>query len=152
MPTEEELALIAGLNKGLGVTPGSADPAAILAGIAGGFAFNISSVTGTVGTLINYHVTDGENQTIFKLETYKGAKETITISYTGWAVDGGDITAVTWAVLQGKAVVSDVGLNTNVTSAQITTDNAGPSLIKIVVVAGSNTYVQYLEVIAKNLA
>lgn len=99
----------------------------------------------------DYVITANNNQEIFRDKVFKGDARTYQFDLSPWAEANNTITGVTWTVEVGQAAISGETLNSNVASALITFSESGGNLIKAVCATGTETYVIWLDVLAKDL-
>jgi len=83
--------------------------------------------------------------------TFKGAAVTYSFDFAPWAEDNSTVTSVSWSVESGDASISGATLTGTMASALVTTPEAGRSVIKITATTGTEKYVAYLDVLAKDL-
>jgi len=98
----------------------------------------------------NYVITARYNPQKFKDSQYKDGVETYSFDLSPWAEDNNTVTTATWTVKAGQATVSGQALASNVASAQVTFGSEGGNLIQIKCATGTETYVIWLDVLAKD--
>mgnify|MGYP003628143495 FL=1 len=83
---------------------------------------------------------------------YKGEVKAIACDFQSWAEDNGTVTGITWSVENGDASISNVAMvsSSNVGSANITTSEAGNSMIKALATDGTNKRAVYFQVKARD--
>ena len=85
-----------------------------------------------------------------RMVSFKDKAETVKFDYGAWAEENGTVTAVTWTLKSGSAVISGTNLSANVATAVITTSEVGGSVIKVKATTGSNIDIAHLDVFTKD--
>lgn len=98
----------------------------------------------------SFVITANNNQQIFRDVAFKDGVDTYEFDFSPWVDDNHTVTTVTWTVKAGSATITGQALTSNVASAQITFPNEGGSLIQIKATTGTETFIAYLDVLAKD--
>lgn len=98
----------------------------------------------------NFVIRVDKNPEIFADTKFKNAAQTYSIDFSPWAEEYGTITTVTWTSKAGQAGISGQTLSNNVASALLTFSQEGSNLIEIKATNGTEAYVAYLDVLAKD--
>jgi len=85
-----------------------------------------------------------------QLFAYKGESQEVQYDFAPWESDNGSVSSVDWNTETGQAAITNESLASSIASATITTSEAGSSLIKLTATAGNNTFVTYINVLARD--
>ncbi len=96
-----------------------------------------------------FSVNSRDNALSFKDKVLKGAKVTYEFNFSQWAEENNTATSATWEVEHGKASVSGQSLANNIASALVSFPESGASRIKLTANTGTEQYVTYLDLLAK---
>ena len=99
----------------------------------------------------NFYITSENNQQKFRDAVFKGSVVTYQFDFSQWAEENNTVSTVTWSVESGSATIAGQALSSNVASAQVTLPAVGGNLIKVVADTGTEKYVTFLEILAKDL-
>jgi hypothetical protein len=97
-------------------------------------------------------ITAENNPQIFRDVQFKDGAITYSFDFSPWAEENGTITTVTWTLKAGDAAISGQALSSNVATALVTFSNAGGNLMQVKATNGTETYVAYLDALAKDPA
>jgi len=97
-----------------------------------------------------FYITAENNPQKLSDVSFKDAVKSYSLDFSPWAEDNNTVTAVTWTVKSGQASVSGQALASNVATAQVTFSQEGGSLIQIKAETGTETYILYLDILAKD--
>ncbi len=97
-----------------------------------------------------FTITSENNPQKFFDVSFKDAAITYRLDFNPWAEDNHDVITATWTVKAGSATISGETLVSNVATALITFSDAGRSLIQVKAATSAETYVAYLDVLAKD--
>ena len=97
-----------------------------------------------------FFITANNNPQIFRDVAFKDAVKTYSFDFSAWAEDNHAVTSVTWTVKAGSATVAGQALASSVATAQVTFGSEGGTLLQIKAVTGTETYVSYLDILAKD--
>ena len=101
--------------------------------------------------MYSFIVTANRRKQIFKLLSFKGMTETVTVDYSPWADDNGAVTSVTVSVESGQATVANESIASNVKSMTIACSQEGASMLKLTSGgAGNPVDIQYIYVYCKD--
>jgi hypothetical protein len=97
---------------------------------------------------MRYSITAQRNRRISRHLVLLDSVEPITLDYSGYANEFGDVTAVDWIIKSGQASIANQALSGNIATATISTPQLGSTLIQVKATAGSNIRIDYLETVA----
>ena len=100
---------------------------------------------------MNIVITSTRQRQHERISTLKESAETITIDYSPWAEDNGDVSAAVASIEGGQASVSNENLTSNAKTLVLTTPESGISNIKIKATAGNNIHVLNILVKTKEI-
>lgn len=100
--------------------------------------------------MTTYYIRQNDRQQVRTLRTAKGSVEPVTLDFSPWAEDNGNVTTVTWTVDSGNAAVSGEALTSNVASAVVTTADAGQSMLIVKGTGATHAKPIYVRVVARD--
>lgn len=98
----------------------------------------------------DFVITAEHNPEVFRTVEMKDGADTYSLDFAPWAEDNNTVTGATWTVEAGQASISGEALASNVASALISFPQEGRSLIKIDAETGTESYVVFIRVMAKD--
>jgi len=100
--------------------------------------------------MTDYVITAQNNPQILQNYGFKDGIYTYSLDFSPWAEDNNTVTTVTWTTKSGQAAISGEALAANVASAQVSLPNEGGNLIQVKAETGAETYIVYLDILAKD--
>ncbi len=97
-----------------------------------------------------YTITANNNIQLFRDVSFKSAAKTYQFDFSPWAEANNTVTSVTWETKTGNAGITGQALSSNIATALITFSEPGGNLIKLTADTGTEIYVVYLDVFAKD--
>lgn len=100
----------------------------------------------------SFVITAKNNLEFFNSIEFIDGAETYSIDFSPWVDDNNTISTITWTLKSGQVTISSKSLNDNVASALLTFSQSGGNLIQIKADSGTEIYIAYLSVFAKDLS
>lgn len=93
---------------------------------------------------MRYYIRANDRLQMRAMKAVKGQTQPVVVDFSAIADDIGALTGATWTVQSGNATISGESLTSNVASANITTADAGDSMIEV---KGTNaTYAEPIRI------
>ena len=93
-----------------------------------------------------FYIADEIRQIARQIVQFEGAVKKLALDFNVWSEDNATVSSVTWSVESGSAGISNEALTSNVASINITTSQAGNSVIKALATDGTNTIPVYIRI------
>lgn len=99
---------------------------------------------------MNYVRTHNRRQQVWNMLGFEDGSETVSIDYSPWSDDNGNVTACVVTVKTGTATVSNESLAGNTKTFTISNTQIGSSMIQLKATAGNNIDISHIRIMSKD--